>query len=422
MKSIFRNTLVKPGAAIGLAVAGLLGGTAAQAAGTLSGISITNLATLAYTVGGTTQTPIGSSPTGNSAGAGTTTDFVVDNKVNLTVTTSDSGFVTVVPGQAIGTATATQVATFVVTNTGNTVQDFGLSSLFNYTGSQSNVFGTTAVDTFDPSACSIKVGTATTPTYGGATTATYIDELAPDAARTVYVVCAIPLTAVDADIAVISLTAQALAGLTAGTQGGTLTPTAGANSNSVVDIVFADAAGTDDSARDGRASSRDAFKVGSAKLTVTKSATPVCDPFNGATNPKNIPGSYVNYTITIANTSSTSTSAALGIVTDPLNTALTFDADLIQGGSAATCAAVGLGGVLTSTSGNNVKVAQTNRGINGFRTSSSTDTDGVALTGLAPNFSLAVDFGTVLPVQTNYLAGELKAGETVSVTFQAFIK
>ena len=426
MKSIFRNTLVKPGAAIALVVAGLLGGTAAQAAGTTSGTTITNLATLAYTVGGTTQTPIGSSATGNTTGTGTTTDFLVDNKVNLTVTTSDTTFVTVVPGQAIGTATATQVATFVVTNTGNTVQDFGLSSLFSYTGSQSNVFGTTAVDTFDPSACSIRVGTAVSPTYAAATTATtttYIDELAPDAARTVYVVCAIPLTAVDADIAVISLTAQALAGLTAGTQGAVLTatPLTTANDNTKVDIVFADAAGTDDSARDGKASSRDAFKVGSAKLTVTKSATPVCDPFNGAANPKNIPGSYVNYTITIANTSSTSTSAALGIVTDPLNTALTFDADLIQGGSAATCAAVGLGGVLTSTSGNNVKVAQTNRGINGFRTSTS-DADGVTLSGTLPNFSLAVDFGIVLPaVGSTYAAGELKAGETVTVSFQAKI-
>jgi len=423
MKSIFRNNLVKPGTAIALAVAGLLGGTAAQAAGTVSGIIITNLATLAYMVGGTTQTPIGSSATGNTTGTGTTTDFLVDNKVNLTVTTSDTTFVTVVPGQAIGTAIATQVATFVVTNTGNTVQDFGLSSLFNYPSTTTYTYGTTTVtNTINPTACSIKVGTAT-PTYAGATTATYIDELAPDAARTVYVVCAIPLSAVDADIAVISLNAQALAGGITGTQGTALTatPLTTANDNAKVDIVFADAAGTDDSARDGKASSRDVFKVGSAKLTVTKTVTPVCDPFNGNANngAKNIPGSYVRYRISIANATGAA-SATLDNVADTLVSSLAFDSDLIlidqtltassvnSASTAAACKSVTTGGTATSGSGN-VNIVQTNRSINAFRV------------GTLTGSTLTVNLVTALPVQSGYLAGELKAGESVSVTFQALI-
>lgn len=420
MKSLFRNTLVKPGAIIALAVAGMLGGGAAQAAGTASNTKITNLATLAYTVGGTTQTPIGSSPTGLAADAGTTTDFLVDNKVNLTVTTTDAAFVTVVPGQTLTSATASQVATFVVTNTGNTVQDFGLSSLFNYSGSTGNVFGGTVADNFDPTACSIKVGAASSPTYTGATAATYIDELLPDTARTVYVVCAIPLSRVDADIAVISLTAEALAGGLVNTQGAVLTESTGANSNTVVDIVFADIAGTDDGLRDAKSSSRDAFKVGSAKLTVTKTATPVCDPFNGNANPKNIPGSYVNYTITIANDSTAATSATLGTVTDPLNVNLTFDPELIVGATAATCTTVALGGVLTSTAGNNVKVVQSNRVISAFKTSAS-DSDGVTLSLSGSIYTLAIDFLTVLPAISGYTAGELKKGESVSVSFQAKI-
>ena len=184
--------------------------------------------------------------------------------------------------------------------------------------------------------------------------------------------------------------------------------------------MFADLAGTDDGLRDAKYSSRDAFKVGSAKLTVTKMATPVCDPFNGNTVPKNIPGSYVNYTITIANASTAASSAILGIVSDPLSTALTFDTEMIVGATAGACTTVALGGVRNDPSGN-VKVVQTNRTIAAFKTSSSADSDGVALTVSGLISTLTIDFGTVLPLVGPYAAGELKAGESVTVSFQARI-
>jgi hypothetical protein len=428
MKSLLNSGIARAGASIALAAAALMGG-AAHAAGTPSGTSIGNLATLAYTVGGTVQTPIGSSAAGNTSGTGTATSFLVDNKVNLLVTTSDAAYVAVVPGLSIASATASQVATFVVTNTGNTTQDFALTSLSNYTALTANVFGGSVTDNFDPSACSIKVGTAVTPTYGGATTGTYIDELAPDATRTVYVVCAIPLAQIDGDIAAISLTAEARTGGTTGSVGAALTQTTGADTAGV-DIVFADSAGTDDLVRDAKSSARDAFKIVSAKLTVTKTVAPVCDPFNGnaLNGAKNIPGSYVGYTISIANTGAAS--ATLGTITDTLVSTLTLDPDLIaidqaltassanSATTAAACAAVGSGGVATSAAGNNVKVVQSNRLISSYRTSSTGDSDGVGLVGTL----LTIDFGTVLPLVTGtYTAGELKANETVSVTFQAKI-
>ena len=84
---------------------------------------ISNLSTLTYSVGGQAQPSIGSSPTGNTSGAGTATTFVVDNRVNLTVVTTD-----VAPGRPVVPGTTAQVTTFTVTNTGNTVQDFALAS------------------------------------------------------------------------------------------------------------------------------------------------------------------------------------------------------------------------------------------------------------------------------------------------------
>ena len=114
-----------------------------------------------------------------------------------------------------------------------------------------------------------------------------------------YVVCDIPVGALQSAHSVVGLIATARAG-GAGGLGGALTeaPTNTAG----VDIVFGDAAGTDDGpARDAAHSSRSAYRVVTSALTVTKVASLVCDPFNGVTNPKNIPGAIVRYTITVAN-------------------------------------------------------------------------------------------------------------------------
>ena len=109
-------------AALVVAMSAAIGTGTVHAAGTASGTSINNLSTLNYSVGGVAATCHWLVAHRQYVGRGHATTFVVDNRVNVTVTTTDATFVSVVPG-----ATA-QVTTFSVTNTGNTVQDFALAS------------------------------------------------------------------------------------------------------------------------------------------------------------------------------------------------------------------------------------------------------------------------------------------------------
>ena len=447
MKSIFRNTLVKPGAAIALAVAGLLGGTAAQAEGTASGINITNLATLNYSVGAVSQAPIeskdGAGNTTPGVGNGVATTFKVDNKVNLLVTTLDTNFVSVVSGQTTGTfgtlnsATATQVARFLVTNTGNSTQDYALTPLFSGTGSLTvGTFTPTSVtDNFNPSACVVRVesGASAGAVYDAADTATFIDALAADATKTVYVVCAIPLAQANSDIAVISLTAEArVSGLTADNALGALLDATVANTQSGVEIVFADTAGTEtgDIARDGKHSSRDALRVTTASLSVLKTIETTCDPFNGPTGAKNIPGAFVRYTITVANGGSTS--ATLATIGDTLDVAkVTFDADFISGLTGAACVIGSPSAPSSGTTGNGFRVVlgttataagapvfAARTGYPRFFTSDAADADGVGFA--TPN--ITANFSNVLNATGGAAAGELRAGESVSVNYQVQIK
>lgn len=421
MKTLFRNTLSRPVMAIALAMAGLAAGGAAHAAGTAAGTAITNLATLNYSVGGAAQTAIGSSEAGNTTGAGTATSFVVDNKINLLVATTDTTFVSVVPGLT-GVAganpnSALQVTTFTVTNTGNSVQDFSLATASLASGTTLFV-GPNNTDNFDGTACVARVESGGTLGYDATDTAVFIDELSADGFRTVYVICAIPVARVNNDVAVVSLTATALVGGTAG-QGAALTETTTANTAGV-DIVFADGAGTDDAIRNANYSARSAFRVVTATLTVTKAVAAVCDPFNGSTLPKNIPGTFVRYTITIANTGAAS--ATLSTVGDTLTNLVTFDPNLIIGAgapatAATTCAAAT--GTPTSAAGSGflVPAVGTRAGFPKYFTTTSS-VDGIDLTG---GNVVSVNFGLVLPVEAGYTAGELKATESVSVIYQVQI-
>ena len=396
----------------GLALFGLvvaLSAGVAHAGGTPSGTTISNTATLTYSVGAVPQSPIGSSQAGNSSGAGTATTFVVDKKVNLTVTTTDATFVSVVPG-----ATA-QVTTFVVINTGNDPQDFSLASLQKATGAQT-VFGSPAADNFDATGCSQFVESNVVPNgYQVATdTATFIASLAADASKTVYVVCSIPAGQVNGDIAVVALTATARV---AGSGGATaLVNSFGSANTAGVDNVFADGAGSDDIALDASFSSRDAYRVVSAALSVAKTATLICDPFNGTTNPKNIPGSIVRWTITIANTSGAS--ASLTTVTDAIAVQTTFDVNLV---ATTTAVCTSAGGTPENAAGRGFRVqssvgARPLGGTAGYFTSA-TDADGADLAAGV----VTVNYGTALPAGGAYFAGELKPGESVIVYFNVTV-
>jgi len=391
-----------------LAGAALLGlvSQSALAAGTASGSSITNTATLNYSVGAVPQTLIESSPTGNTtagAGAGTATSFTVDNKINMTVAEVGSSVTTVVPGSTA------QVTTFTVTNNGNTVQDFGLAAA-NVANGQT-LFGST--DNFQATGILVFVESGTTPGYQALEdTAVFIDELAPDASATVYVVADIPVGQVNNDAALVSLTATAQVGGTAATQGANVSATVGGNTAGV-DVVFGDAAGSDDAANNGQHSARDAFKIGSAVISVQKTVTLLCDPFNGATNPKNIPGSTVQYAIIISNAATASSSATLSTIGDALNANTTFEPNLVTSASACATAENAAGkGFKVQSGGTSTRASTT-----AVYFTSANDADGVEHNAGTVSAALA----TALPLEAGYAAGQLKPGESVTVTFNVTV-
>lgn len=260
-------------------VALIASGGTAQAAGTEAGTSIQNTASVSYTVGGV-----------NTSANSNTATFVVDKKVNLTV---HGGVVT---QTAIGTND--QVTAFQVTNLTNATQDFKLTI-----DQQSLSVPILGLDNFDVGNIRVFVDSNGNGTYeAGVDTATFIDELAPDTSVTVFYVGNIPNTP-GADVAIVSLSAQAAAGGQVGQLGAVLAATSvlQGDSPSTVDIVFADVAGTWDAARDGIARAFNAFKISTAAVSMTKVATVVSDPVNLLVNPRAIPGAVIQYCLTVSN-------------------------------------------------------------------------------------------------------------------------
>lgn len=388
-----------------LIAAGMVFGAAqnAMAAGTASGTPISNTATLSYAVGGVSQTDI---PT-------TSASFLVDNKVNLTVAEVGGSLTTagVVPG-ATGVVT-----TFTVTNNGNTVQDYTLS-VNNAIASGQILFGT---DNFDVTACSAFVESGANADYQpGEDTATFIDELAADDDATVHVVCSVPNDRVNTDVSLVSLTATTRNGGGASALGALTTQDAGADVANAVQVVFADVDGSDDAVRDGAHSARDGYLVTSAVIAVAKTSTLLCDPFNGVTNPKHIPGAIVRWTIEVENTGATS--ATLSTITDTLNAAMAHDANLVVPTDAASCDTAT--GTPEGAAGRGFQIEYSNAaralgGTGGYLTSVS-DADGATISGQ----DVTIDFAAALPADAGdgYVAGELKAGESATVTFNVTIQ
>ncbi len=280
----------------------------AHAAGTIAGTTITNTATVDYQVSGVGQTQL----TTNSD------SFVVDRLINLTVVETNGLTTQVVPGQNAA------YVTFTVTNTSNATLDFGLA-VAQQTGGSAPHGGT---DSFNVTAPTIYLDTNGNGVYdpGTDTAASFLDEVAPDAARTVFVVANIPATQTNGQIAVVRLTATAREGGVVGTQGAVVTQTAGANT-AAMDTVFGDPAGPSDAIRNGQHSAVDDFTVVTANLGVTKSSRLISDPINNTTNPKAIPGAVIEYCIRVANTGSAAASNV--VVNDNLPGELNFVAGSI---------------------------------------------------------------------------------------------
>ncbi len=291
-------------AASGIALSAF-GAAPAFAAGTTAGSSIVNTATVNYQVGGVAQTAVNASNT-----------FVVDRRINLTVAEVGSATTNVSPGQT------NAVTSFTVTNNSNASLDFGLSAA-QPTGGTAAHGGT---DVFDVTGVTIYLDNPVTGTVGsfdaGDTVVTYLDEIAADASRTVFVVANVPLAATNAQVAGVTLSAQAREAGGAGAQGLVVTETGGANT-AAMDTVFNDVAGATDALRDGIHSARDDYTVSAAVLSVAKTSRVVSDPTGSAT-PHMIPGAVVEYCIAVSNASG-GASATNIVVTDPLPAQTTYD-------------------------------------------------------------------------------------------------
>jgi hypothetical protein len=408
-------TRVKLTGALMASVLLTLASVAANAAGnTTAGTSIANRATVNYSVGGLAQPAIGSSSTGNTSGAGSDTTFLVDDKLALSVTTVDAAIVSVSPGQA------TAILVYQVTNSGNATQGVSFTTLSKATGT-ANPFGA-GTDDFDSTSPTVHVSKNNTATYVSANdTANSIPQLAAGASNYVFVVASIPNTQVDGDIAVNALVGQvAVAGgsATYGSSPGadiTTDDSANAWNSAVVQNIFADAAGTDDSANDGKSSSRDAWLVSSSKLTITKTSSVLTDPVHCTTpgvtgsctgsNFKAIPGSVMEYTLTVANGATATANASAISVADDLTSQITTN-----------------GYTAWFTGGMTVTTPGVNSGSSFVCADDGTNTTTKAATGGAPYTAVTCDYNKTAATTVSVSGITLKPGDTATVTYEVTIQ
>ena len=311
---------------LALAAASVLALPQLAQAQTAAGDTVSNQASVAYEVGGVSQTPILSDDDGNAGNGINATNFLVDRKLDSTVTELSGAYnsastPTVVPGQTQGAGNGAVLA-YTVSNTGNQVQDFSLSA----GASTFEPFG--GADNFDAANVSVFVDSNGDGVYQpGTDTATFIDELDYQGnaggnpfSVVVFVVSDIPLTQSAGDIASYVLNAQVAEGGGPGAQGADITSDDSGSADSAgVDDVFADGENTNnagDGVRDGISSAEDAYQVSSPVLTVAKSSQVISDPFNGPTNPKAIPGAIIEYTITVSNAAGGATATNVNVTDD----------------------------------------------------------------------------------------------------------
>jgi uncharacterized repeat protein (TIGR01451 family) len=318
--------------ATGLSVLAALGATPAMAAGTQAGNTIQNTATVSYSVGGVAQTNISASDT-----------FTVDRKINVTVAQVGTTTTVVAPGQTDA------VTTFTVTNTSNATLDFAINAAQLATGIAGANGGT---DSFNGTDLRVFVESDGVAGYSaGDTAVTYLDELAADQQKTVYVLLNIPANQTNNGVAGVVLAATAREGGTSGSQGAVILATVGGNT-AQMDTVFADAAGAVDAARDATHSAKSDYTVSAATLSANKSSLVLSDPVNGALTPKMIPGATVQYCIAVSNALGGATATGVNI-SDLLPAQTTFDSSYpVKVGGTTTLGACNLDGANTGTFAN----------------------------------------------------------------------
>ena len=397
---------------------------------------ITNQATLSYSVGGVGQTAIDSDdPSTGALGDGTT--FYVGTLVDLTVATVNS------PVNATGTD---QVLTFQIDNTGNDTQRYGLQLYegLDATDDQFNMNNvrvyTDTNATFDPGLADGEVLIEDPAPVDGTTLAALTSDVAANGTLYVHVVSDVPAgqTALDeSDYTLRALTYQIDAAGYNGSDGNQGTETGNSaidlTSNNCVTggntgVVPVDGLSIDtpvdgvpaDSTNDGDYFATGTYVVATSAITVEKTSSILWDPVNGDSSPVAIPGAYIQYEIAISNAAGAGASATLAIITDTLQALnLVIDPDLITGGDLDPS-----DGPYESASGDGFKIVVTGstRGDNGndqfFTTADDAPDDGVMhVAGV-----ITATYADILPAEAGYTDGELKPGETVTLTFNAIIQ
>jgi uncharacterized repeat protein (TIGR01451 family) len=302
---------------LGMLATTLLLAQQAMAVGTDPGVIVTNQATVNYQVGGNNQAPIASNET----------TFLVDRRVDFTITQVGVGLTQVAPGDNDA------FVEFLVTNVSNGVLDFNLlSAQLDAADGDVKGVGTTDSDV-DMNNLRISVSTAPDGQPGGGSPGdgpapavggpTVIDNLPEDDSIRVRIFADTPLALTNGQIANVRLSATAA------------DPGTGANlvvsvawTPGTIDNVFANASGADvnDNATESEA---DGFQVVSAALAITKSQAVISDPFSSGLA---VPGARIEYSITIDNTLGAAIATGVSIA-DPVDGDVTFIADAYNSGA-----------------------------------------------------------------------------------------
>ncbi|MDX1498757.1 MAG: hypothetical protein R3176_02595, partial [Woeseiaceae bacterium] len=267
------STFVRTTLRLGVLAVALLVGQNALAVGTRAGTDVTNTALVDYEVGGVPQQQL-------SADA----DFVVDRRVDFTLSVTDTNLAPVVPGGPPA-GDPDYYVEFTLTNTSNGVLDFNvalnqvLNVAFGANGDLDNVDFAT-VD-YAVSADTVS-GTNPDPVRGGAQ---FVDELDADEAIRIRVFADPQLGLANGDIAGMALTVNGAEPGTPAVEGAPLVD--GTDDPALIDNVFADTDG------DNSETAEDGFIVVTADLAVTKAFSVVAGDL-GSGLP--IPGATVEYT------------------------------------------------------------------------------------------------------------------------------
>lgn len=279
--------------------------TPAQAEGTLAGVTISNTATAIYDVDNVTQNTLSA-----------TASVLVDRKINLMVTATDSAPTLASPG-------ANAIAAFRIVNLSNAPVDLALA--FEQMSKGTTLPNGSKPDSFDMTGLGLFLDQDGGETYdpGSDPEVSFLDEMGTDQTRTVFLVGKAPNGVTTGSAAGVRLAATAREAGTMDSLGAVISATNGANS-AQIDTVLADSAGAGDSTFDGVFSALDSFVVYTAGLTLTKTMRVVSDKLTGTLGSALIPGTVIEFCIIAANGEGNDAANQVQVM-DPVPLGLTFD-------------------------------------------------------------------------------------------------